>query len=203
MVERNLLPEFTIDDAVSYFLAVSDALQDDEPAKFQEFLNIFRDFEARRVDTPTVVARMEELLYDHFNLLLGLNTFLPVEFWITIPPVARKESGQFQKVVGKRLPPPKPTMGDATSYIAALKEAFHDEPAKYEEILKLLNNFKARRVDAASVIARVDELLKDHQSLLLGFSLFLSANMNSIRKPKGDGSHVVNSVLQRGKQVQK
>ncbi|KAG7593059.1 Paired amphipathic helix [Arabidopsis thaliana x Arabidopsis arenosa] len=91
-------------------------------------------------------------------------------------------------------------MDDATSYLTAVKKAFHDEPAKYVELIKLLNDLSARRVDAASVIARVDELMKDHQNLLLGFSVFLSANMSFIRKLKaryqGVGSHVVDSVLQ-------
>jgi len=40
-----------------------------------------------------------------------------------------------------------------------------------ELILMLLVSFC--RVDKYSVIARVEELMKDHQDLLLGFSVFL------------------------------
>ncbi|CAL9216412.1 unnamed protein product [Arabidopsis halleri] len=93
MVGRSLFPEATMDDAVSYLIAVRNTFRDDEP-EYQEFLILFRDFGARRLDTATVVARMEELMKDHLNLLLGLNTFLPAEFRRTIPPKARKEFDQ-------------------------------------------------------------------------------------------------------------
>ncbi|KAG7598153.1 Paired amphipathic helix superfamily [Arabidopsis suecica] len=196
MVERSLSPVLTLEEAMSYIDAVRAALQDAEPAKYGEFLRTFSDFLAHRLDMATFCGSIQELLKDHVNLLLGFNVFLPLEFQITIPLEA---STEFYKVVGRSVPP-KPTMNDATSYLIAVKKAFHDEPAKYKEIIKLLNDLKARRVDAASVIARVEELMKDHLNLLLGFCVFLSAKMSFITKLKarfrGDGSHVVDSVLQ-------
>ncbi|CAE5958414.1 unnamed protein product [Arabidopsis arenosa] len=71
-----------------------------------------------------------------------------------------------------------------------------------EEVVDLLYYHEdlIDKVDAASVIARVEELMKDHLNLLLGFCVFLSAKMSFITKVKarfqGDGSHVVDSVLQ-------
>lgn len=105
-------------------------------------------------------------------------------------------------MVGRRVSPAL-TKDDAHSYIIAVKETFHDEPTKYQEFIKLLNGvcdhryvffsspfifglvftFNCElilmllvsfcRVDKYSVIARVEELMKDHQDLLLGFSVFL------------------------------
>ncbi|XP_010462873.1 PREDICTED: paired amphipathic helix protein Sin3-like 3 [Camelina sativa] len=188
-----------MNEAVSYLTTVRKAFHD-EPGKYAQFLKIMHDFSARRVDTTTVIARMEKLMKDHLDLLLGFNAFLPAGFQITIPPKANNEFGQFRNVAGRSVSPEATTMDDATSYLTAVKEALSDEPAKYAEIIKLLNDLRARRVDTASVIARVEELLKDHQNLLLGFSVFLSAKTNFIRKLKarfqGDGCHVVNSVLQ-------
>ncbi|XP_023632831.1 paired amphipathic helix protein Sin3-like 6 [Capsella rubella] len=191
MVGRSVTPTPTFADALSYVRSVRDAFHD-EPAKYREFLKLFHKiinaFNARRLDTGTVIARMEKLLKDHLNLLLGFNAFLPPGFQITIPPEASKELGNGA------------TMDDATSYLTAVKKAFHEEPAKYAQLIKLLNDFRARRVDTAIVIERVEELMKDHQNLLLGFSVFLSPKANFIRNLKarfqGDGSHVVNSVLQ-------
>ncbi|KAG7655383.1 unnamed protein product [Arabidopsis thaliana] len=75
-------------------------------------------------------------------------------------------------MVGRRVSPAL-TKDDAHSYIIAVKETFHDEPTKYQEFIKLLNGVCDHRVDKYSVIARVEELMKDHQDLLLGFSVFL------------------------------
>lgn len=77
---------------------------------------------------------------DHMILLLGLNAFFPADFQITIPPEAIKE-----------FVPPELTMDDAASYLTAVKEAmFPDEPAKYVELILLLNNFRARRCELFS-----------------------------------------------------
>ncbi|CAL9216140.1 unnamed protein product, partial [Arabidopsis halleri] len=195
VVGRSVPPKPTMEDATSYLIAVKKAFHD-EPAKYEEILKLSNDLKARRIGIVAFSASMQELLKDHVNLLLGFNVFLPLQFQINIPPEA---STEFHKVV-RRSVPPKPTMDDATSYLIAVKKAFHDEPTKYEEIIKLLNDLKARRVDAASVITRVEELMKDHLNLLLGFCVFLSATMSFITKVKArfqdDGSHVVDSVLQ-------
>ncbi|AAC00582.1 Hypothetical protein [Arabidopsis thaliana] len=104
----------------------------------------------------------------------------------TIPPDANKELRKSRTMFGKSVPLEK-TLDDARSYIDSVKEAFHDEPAKYAEFLKLLNDYKARRLDADSVIARVDELTKDHRNLLLGLrAILLPAAKSTIpHKAKG------------------
>ncbi|KAL9857542.1 putative transcription regulator Others family [Arabidopsis thaliana] len=190
-------PASSLEDGKAYVNAVKVALEEAEPAKYQEFLRLFHEVIARRMGMATFSARMQDLLKDHPSLCLGLNVMLAPEYQRTIPPEASEE---FHKVVGRSVPRPEPTIDDATSYLIAVKEAFHDEPAKYEEMLKLLNDFKARRVDAASVIARVEELMKDHSNLLFGFCVFLSATTSFTTKLKarfqGDGSQVVDSVLQ-------
>lgn len=41
-------------------------------------------------------------------------------------------------------------MDDKLFYLTSLKEAFHDEPAKFEEFIKLLNDFGAHRYELFS-----------------------------------------------------
>ncbi|EOA37319.1 hypothetical protein CARUB_v10011000mg [Capsella rubella] len=82
---------------------------------------------------------------------------------------------------------PTPTFADALSYVRSVKEAFHDEPAKYREFLKLMKDYRhSRGVDANSVFARVEALLKDHRNLLLGFSVFLPAGTTITIPPEPD-----------------
>ncbi|VYS47075.1 unnamed protein product [Arabidopsis thaliana] len=68
------------------------------------------------------------------------------------------------------------TIDEATSYINAVKEAFGaDQPAKYREFLDIMLDLRANRVDLATVVPRIRELLKDHVNLLLRFNAFLPA----------------------------
>ena len=52
-----------------------------------------------------------------------------------------KGFGQFKTMVERRVQV-EPTLSDAHSYITAVKEAFHDEPTKYEEFIKLMNDIR-------------------------------------------------------------
>ncbi|VVA94714.1 unnamed protein product [Arabis nemorensis] len=150
-------PELTSEDhSRSYIAAVKEAFHD-EPAKYQEFLKFMRDFITSRADLTTTVARVEELMKDHPNLLLGFNVFLPAEAKITIPPVAFKE-------------PELMSDDDLRPYIAVLMEAFHDEPEKFEELRKIMSDYRTQRADFTSSIARVKELMKDQWNLFLDFT---------------------------------
>ncbi|CAL9216139.1 unnamed protein product [Arabidopsis halleri] len=130
----------------------------------------------------TVKEVHEEVVFlskDKITIPPKADRTIPSEANKTIPPEANKGLSQFQTMVGKSVPPKK-TINDACSYIYSVKEAFHDEPAKYAEFLKLLSAYKARRVDKDSVIARMEELTKDHRDLLLGLSAFLPAAASTI-----------------------
>ncbi|CAL9216135.1 unnamed protein product [Arabidopsis halleri] len=76
------------------------------------------------------------------------------------------------------------TVEDAHSYINTVKETFHDQPTKYVEFVKLLNGVRELRVDKDSVVARVEELMKGHQDLLLGFNVFLSPEAKKAARTK-------------------
>ncbi|XP_024015380.1 paired amphipathic helix protein Sin3-like 5 isoform X2 [Eutrema salsugineum] len=65
------------------------------------------------------------------------------------------------------------TTNDALSYLKAVKDMFQDKKEKYDTFLEVMKDFKAQRVDTNGVIARVKELFKGYDDLLLGFNTFL------------------------------
>ncbi|KAF8081477.1 hypothetical protein N665_0884s0006 [Sinapis alba] len=65
------------------------------------------------------------------------------------------------------------TTGDALSYLKAVKDMFQDKKHKYDTFLEDMKDFKAQIVDTNGVIARVRELFKGYDDLLLGFNTFL------------------------------
>ncbi|CAH8253384.1 unnamed protein product [Arabidopsis lyrata] len=172
MSGRRLSPKATMDDAVSYLTAVKEALHD-EPAKFKEFLKVLNDIKAHRINKDSGIARMTELIKGHRKLLRGLNVFLP-EAKITIPTKANKGLGQSQTIVCIRVSPELSKL-NAPAYMASVRKAFSNEPAKLKEWIKIFNDFKANRADKAGFIAKVKELMKNHRNILLGFSVYLSA----------------------------
>ncbi|CAL5007405.1 unnamed protein product [Urochloa decumbens] len=70
-------PQATYEDARSYMEALRDEFATADPEKFEAILNVLRAFNAERIDTAEVVARMEELLSGHIELLHDFNQFLP------------------------------------------------------------------------------------------------------------------------------
>ncbi|VVA94712.1 unnamed protein product [Arabis nemorensis] len=84
---------------------------------------------------------------DHRNLLIAFYAFLPAEAKITIPHEAEQPPPE----------PEQPTPSDALDFSKKVQEAFCDEPAKYEEFLKLLSDCRAHRVDLTSTIARAEQ----------------------------------------------
>ncbi|KAG7981890.1 hypothetical protein I3843_04G021300 [Carya illinoinensis] len=67
----------------------------------------------------------------------------------------------------------KLTTTDAMTYLKEVKDMFQDQREKYEMFLEVMKDFKAQRTDTVGVIARVKELFKGHDNLILGFNTFL------------------------------
>ncbi|KAL0014194.1 hypothetical protein SO802_001263 [Lithocarpus litseifolius] len=65
------------------------------------------------------------------------------------------------------------TMNGAKTYLKKVEETFQDQKEKYEEFLKVLNDFKALRTDTVGIITKVKELFEGHDNLISGFNTFL------------------------------
>ncbi|KAG7592818.1 Paired amphipathic helix [Arabidopsis thaliana x Arabidopsis arenosa] len=81
----------------------------------------------------------------------------------------------------------EPTLSDAHSFIIAVKEAFHDEPTKYEEFIKLMLDIRDHSVDKATGIQKMTELIKGHPRLLRRLSFFFPQVKRSI-SPKDNST---------------
>ncbi|KAJ0237597.1 Paired amphipathic helix protein Sin3-like 6 [Hirschfeldia incana] len=65
------------------------------------------------------------------------------------------------------------TTSDALHYLKTVRTIFHDNVGKYETFLEVMRDFKAHRLDTAGVIARIKDLFRGYDDLLLGFNTFL------------------------------
>ncbi|KEH44186.1 putative transcription regulator Others family [Medicago truncatula] len=62
--------------------------------------------------------------------------------------------------------------GDVSGYFEEVKAAFQYNK-KYFQFIKLIKDFRARRIDSIAVKARVKRLFKGNSNLMLGFNSFL------------------------------
>ncbi|KAK2458449.1 paired amphipathic helix protein Sin3 [Trifolium repens] len=69
----------TVDDALAFLKAVKVAFQN-ETEKYDEFIEILKDFKAGRTNSIGVTSRVRELFKEHIHLILGFNNFLPNEY---------------------------------------------------------------------------------------------------------------------------
>lgn len=66
-----------------------------------------------------------------------------------------------------------PTFDDAMQFVMEVNDTFKYKRGKFAEFLKILNDFKAQRIDLEDVKERLVELFKEHKDLLLGINAFL------------------------------
>lgn len=66
------------------------------------------------------------------------------------------------------------TFADALSFVSIVEDTFrNDDPQKYRDFLAVLQDFLARRISKAGLIATIMNLFEGHPDLILGFSIFL------------------------------
>ncbi|XP_004496806.1 uncharacterized protein [Cicer arietinum] len=158
--------------AIAYVNAVRDVFQD-KKENFDEFLKLVSDFAAKRIDVRGVKARVNQLFKGHKDLILGFNIFMPTEYEISLP----LDDNDEQEGYGLAFINAKAhglVFKDAKAYIDAVRVAFEDRREKYAEFLEVLSDYKAERIDIQGVKARLVELFKGHEDLILGFNTFFT-----------------------------
>eukprot|EP00249_Psilotum_nudum_P034503 c53627_g1_i1 orf=202-774(+) len=151
----------TTDDALAYLKAVKDMFKD-KKEKYDEFLEVMKDFKAQRIDTAGVITRVKELFKGHRNLILGFNTFLPKGYEITLSP-------------DEELPPKKQPVefDQAINYVNKIKTRFQYDEQVYKAFLEILNMYRKGNKSIHEVYQEVAGLFQDHQDLLEEFTYFL------------------------------
>ncbi|XP_010477744.1 PREDICTED: paired amphipathic helix protein Sin3-like 3 [Camelina sativa] len=161
MVGGGSAQKLTTNDALAYLKAVKDKFQDQRD-KYDEFLEVMKNFKSQRVDTAGVITRVKELFKGHQELILGFNTFLPKGFEITLQP----EDGQ---------PPLKKRVEfeEAISFVNKIKARFQGDDRVYKSFLDILNLYRKDSKSITEVYQEVAVLFRDHTDLLVEFTHFL------------------------------
>ncbi|CAH8253403.1 unnamed protein product [Arabidopsis lyrata] len=161
MVGGGSAQKLTTNDALAYLKAVKDKFQD-QREKYDEFLEVMKNFKSQRVDTAGVITRVKELFKGHQELILGFNTFLPKGFEITLQP----EDGQ---------PPLKKRVEfeEAISFVNKIKTRFQGDDRVYKSFLDILNMYRKDSKSITEVYQEVAVLFRDHTDLLVEFTHFL------------------------------
>ncbi|KAJ6845405.1 paired amphipathic helix protein Sin3-like 4 [Iris pallida] len=147
--------KLTTNDALQYLKAVKDTFQD-KREKYDEFLEVMKDFKSQRVDTTGVILRVKELFKGHNNLILGFNTFLPKGYEIKLPD--DKKPVEFE---------------EAISFVNKIKNRFHADEHVYKSFLDILNMYRKENKSIQEVYQEVATLFQDHVDLLEEFTHFL------------------------------
>ncbi|KAF9623250.1 hypothetical protein IFM89_000739 [Coptis chinensis] len=151
----------TTNDALTYLKAVKDMFQD-KREKYEEFLDVMKDFKAQRIDTAGVIARVKDLFRGHRDLILGFNTFLPKGYEITLP------------LEGDEPLPKKPVeFEEAINFVNKIKTRFQNDDRVYKSFLEILNMYRKDNKSITEVFHEVAALFHDHADLLDEFIHFL------------------------------
>ncbi|CAI0627601.1 unnamed protein product [Linum tenue] len=159
--------KLTTNDALAYLKAVKEIFQDKRD-KYDDFLEVMKDFKAQRIDTAGVIGRVKDLFKGHRDLILGFNTFLPKGYEITLP------------LEDEQLPQKKPVeFEEAISFVNKIKMRFQGDDHVYKAFLDILNMYRKDNKSITEVYEEVATLFKDHHDLLREFTHFLPDNSAS------------------------
>eukprot|EP00061_Rhincodon_typus_P012974 g39050.t1 len=81
--EKVIRNQSQVEDALSYLDQVKMQFGNN-PAVYNEFLDIMKEFKSQSIDTPGVIDRVSRLFQGHPDLILGFNAFLPPGYRIEI-----------------------------------------------------------------------------------------------------------------------
>lgn len=166
--------KLTTNDALAYLKAVKDIFQD-KKEKYDEFLEVMKDFKAQRIDTAGVIARVKELFKGHRELILGFNTFLPKGYEITL---AQEDELH---------PAKKPVeFEEAINFVNKIKTRFQGNDHVYKCFLDILNMYRKESKSITEVYREVAALFHNQPDLLGEFTHFLP-------EPTATASHYAQS----------
>ncbi|KAK4715701.1 hypothetical protein R3W88_014039 [Solanum pinnatisectum] len=159
--------KLTTNDALSYLKSVKEIFQDRRD-KYDEFLDVMKDFKSQRIDTSGVIARVKDLFKGHRTLILGFNTFLPKGYEITNP----EDEAPVKKPV---------EFEEAISFVNKIKTRFQGDDFVYKSFLDILNLYRKENKAIAEVYNEVSYLFRGHADLLEEFTHFLPDAMAAAR----------------------
>uniref|UniRef100_A0A7N0RFU1 Histone deacetylase interacting domain-containing protein n=1 Tax=Kalanchoe fedtschenkoi TaxID=63787 RepID=A0A7N0RFU1_KALFE len=180
--------ELTTTDALTYLQNVKEMFQDQRD-KYDQFLDVMKDFKAQRTDTAGVIERVKELFKGHNNLIIGFNTFLPKGYEITLNDVELNPKEDESTLKEDEIQTKKTVeFQEAISFVNKIKRRFVHDDTVYKSFLDILNMYRKEQKGITEVYQEVSALLIDHHDLLEEFIRFLPptpatpSTQNGLRK---------------------
>ncbi|PAN17692.1 hypothetical protein PAHAL_3G150100 [Panicum hallii] len=149
----------TTSDALTYLKDVKEKFQD-RRHKYDEFLEVMRDFKSNKIDTAGVILRVKTLFHGHSDLILGFNAFLPKGYEIKLEDLDKKPVD----------------FAMAISFVNKIKSRFQQEDHVYKSFLGILNMYRMHNKPIQDVYEEVATLFHGHPDLLEEFKHFLPEN---------------------------
>eukprot|EP00256_Glycine_max_P064024 XP_014634061.2 paired amphipathic helix protein Sin3-like 1 [Glycine max] len=146
--------KITIMDALQYIKEVQCAFHDSRE-KFDKFMDVMKDYKFHRIDVGIVVEKMEEILKDHGDLILGFNKFLPKGYEILL--LDEGEDG----------------FGNASKYLKKIQDRFENKDHVYKSFLNILLKYKNNGVTLYDTYHEVATIFEGHRDLVRDFTKFL------------------------------
>ncbi|KAL6054660.1 hypothetical protein STEG23_035351, partial [Scotinomys teguina] len=157
-----------VEDALTYLDQVKIRFGSD-PATYNGFLEIMKEFKSQSIDTPGVIRRVSQLFHEHPDLIVGFNAFLPLGYRIDIPkngklniqsPLTSQENSHshgdcgedFKQMSYKEDRGQVPLESDsvefnnAISYVNKIKTRFLDHPEIYRSFLEILHTYQKEQL---------------------------------------------------------
>uniref|UniRef100_A0A4W3HRV5 Paired amphipathic helix protein Sin3b n=1 Tax=Callorhinchus milii TaxID=7868 RepID=A0A4W3HRV5_CALMI len=138
------------------------------PAVYNEFLDIMKEFKSQSIDTPGVIDRVSRLFQGHPDLILGFNAFLPPGYRIEIQKnkllmqsVAKSQEAnradrraprEDQAARPEHHEEPAPSdphpveFDNAISYVNKIKNRYLDRPEVYKSFLEILHTYQKEQL---------------------------------------------------------
>ncbi|KAL2344255.1 hypothetical protein Fmac_005540 [Flemingia macrophylla] len=151
IVESSEQPQTTSDasqkeitnDALAYLKAVKDMFRCKQE-KYDDFLEVMKDFKFQRIDITGVTARVKQLFKGNKDLILGFNTFLPKGYEITIP------------LEDEQPPPMKPVeYEEAINFVSKIKTRFQGNDHVCKSFFDILNTYRKETTSITEVYQEV------------------------------------------------
>ncbi|KFW74231.1 Paired amphipathic helix protein Sin3b, partial [Manacus vitellinus] len=159
-----------VEDALSYLDQVKIRFGSD-PATYNGFLEIMKEFKSQSIDTPGVIRRVSQLFHEHPDLIVGFNAFLPLGYRIEIPkngklsiqsPLNSQENSHNHSDCSEEFRQQLPYKEDksqiplesdsvefnnAISYVNKIKTRFLDHPEIYRSFLEILHTYQKEQLN--------------------------------------------------------
>ncbi|XP_029125986.1 paired amphipathic helix protein Sin3-like 4 isoform X2 [Cajanus cajan] len=187
---RGVSQKQATDDALAYLKAVKYMFQD-KGEKYDDFLEVMKDFKFQRIDITGVTTRVKELFKGKKDLILGFNTFLPKGHEITLsledehPP--QKKPVEFEEAinfVGKikvffYLIVDTYYLSSNTyqiDWVPFIQTRFQGNDHVCKSFYDILNMYRKETKPISEVYQEVAGIFQDHADLLEEFTHFLPDN---------------------------